>query len=277
LLAAADAAEMVAPAAAFGHLERAFELWDSVSERSTGVNRAHRLWQAADIATSTVGNERAVELALAASEQGPPPLGAAWGHERLGRYLWATGRLQDGAIEFAQAVAMLGNEDDPTAAPVYAGLAQAEALAGRDAGAEQWCAKVFELVQSPDDNPAAWSMARRALGIVRSNQGDPATAVELCGASMAAAPNAQSRSLAGLYFCVTLGDAGEYAAELGIAQDAVAEGHLTGLDRGFGCYFDSLAADALVHLGRWTEVAGVLARHPLPDTLPGARRQRAPV
>jgi DNA-binding CsgD family transcriptional regulator/tetratricopeptide (TPR) repeat protein len=277
LLAAADAAETVAPAAAYGHLERAFELWDSVGERSKAVNRAHRLWQAADIASSTVGNERAVQLARAASEQGSPLLGAAWGHERLGRYLWATGRLQEGAIEFAQAAAMLGNDDDPTAAPVYAGLAQAEALAGRDAVAEQWCAKVFELVPLPGDNPVAWSTARRALGIVRSNQGDPATAVELCAASMAAAPNAQSRALSGLYLCVTLGDAGEYAAELGIAQDAVAEGHLTGLDRGFGCYFDSLAADALVRLGRWTEVAGVVARHPFPDTLPVGRLQLARV
>ena len=33
LLAAADAAETVAPGAAFGHLERAFELWDAVGER----------------------------------------------------------------------------------------------------------------------------------------------------------------------------------------------------------------------------------------------------
>ena len=33
LLAAADAAETLAPAAAFGHLERAFELWDAVGER----------------------------------------------------------------------------------------------------------------------------------------------------------------------------------------------------------------------------------------------------
>jgi DNA-binding CsgD family transcriptional regulator len=73
--------------------------------------------------------------------------------------------------------------------------------------------------------------------------------------------------------CVALGDAGEYEAELATAQDAVAEGHLAGLDRGNGCYFDSLAADALVRLGRWTEVAGVLARHPLPDTLPVGRLQ----
>ncbi|HQZ35013.1 MAG TPA: AAA family ATPase [Ilumatobacteraceae bacterium] len=277
LLAAADAAEMVAPAAAFGHLERAFELWDSVGAHTLAVNRAHRLWQAADIATSTVGNERALQLALAASEQGPPPLGAAWGHERLGRYLWATGQLQESVIQFAQAMAMLGADDDPAAAPVYAGLAQAEALGGRDAEAEHWCEKVFALVESPDDNAGAWSMARRALGIVRSNQGDPATAVELCRAAMAAAPDAQSRALAGLYLCVTLGDAGEYAAELSTAQDAVAEGHLSGLDRGNGCYFDSLAADALVRLGRWTEVASVLARHPLPETLPVGRLQLARV
>ncbi len=108
LLAAADAAETVAPAAAFAHLERAFELWDSVERSAPPTSiEAHRLWQAADIATSTVGNERAVQLARAAFEHGPPPLGAAWGHERLGRYLWATGRLQESRVEFAQAVALL--------------------------------------------------------------------------------------------------------------------------------------------------------------------------
>jgi DNA-binding CsgD family transcriptional regulator len=277
LLAAADAAEAVAPAAAFAHLERAFQLWDAVGPTASADNRGHRLWQAADIAPSTVGNERAVQLARAAFEHGPPPLGAAWGHERLGRYLWATGRLEESGAELAKAVAMLGDGSDPAAALVYAGVAQAEVLAGRDADAEHWCARVFELVPSPADNPAAWSMARRALGIARSNQGDPAAGVELCRAALAVAPNAQSRGLAGLYLCVTLGDAGEYEAELATAQDAVAEGHLAGLDRGNGCYFDSLAADALVRLGRWTEVAGVLARHPLPGTLPVGRLQLARV
>ena len=266
LLAAADAAETVAPAAAFGHLERAFELWDSVGERSAEVDRGHRLWQAADIATSTVGNERAVLLARAAFDHGPPPLGAAWGHERLGRYLWATGRLQESSVEFAQAVALLS--EGVAAAPVYAGLGQAELMAGHDATAEGWCTKVFDLVATPDGNPLAWGMARRVLGIVRSNQGDPAEAVELCRASVAAAASAQGRALATVYLCVALGDAGDYRAALDAALDAVAEGQLTGLDRGFGCYLDSLAAEALVRLGRWTEVAGVLARQPLADTLP---------
>ena len=268
LLAAADAAETIAPGAAFGHLERAFELWDSVGERSATVNRGHRLWQAADIATSTVGNERAVQLARAAFDCGPPPLGAAWGHERLGRYLWATGRLQESSVEFAQAAAMLSDDDGTAAAAVFAGLGQAELMAGNYSTAEGWCAKVFDLVPTADDNPLAWGMARRVLGIVRSNQGDPAAAVELCRASVAAAASAQGRALATLYLCVALGDAGDYQAALNTTLDAVAEGQLTGLDRGFGCYFDSLAAEALTRLGRWTEVAGVLARQPLADTLP---------
>ena len=93
LLAAADAAETVAPAAAFGHLERAFELWDGAGETLPQASRGDRLWQAAELATSTVGNQRALELARAAFEFGPPPLGAAWGHERLGRYLWSSGQL----------------------------------------------------------------------------------------------------------------------------------------------------------------------------------------
>jgi DNA-binding CsgD family transcriptional regulator len=275
LLAAADAAETVAPAAAFGHLERAFELWDAAGASASAANRADRLWQAADIATSTVGNERAVQLARAAFDRGLPPLGAAWGHERLGRYLWSSGRLEESRAEFALAAAL--SSEGSEAAAVFAGLGQAELMAGNDAAAELWCAKVFELVRAPESDPLAWAMARRVLGIIRSNQGDPAGAVELCRASVAAAANAQARALATLYLCVALLDAGEYQQALNTTLDSVAEGQLTGLDRGFGCYFDSLAADALVRLGRWTEVGGVLARHPVPGTLPVGRLQLARV
>ncbi len=266
LLAAADAAETIAPAAAFAHLERAFELWDSAGEASAEVDRGHRLWQAADIATSTVGNERAVQLAKAAFEHGTPPLGAAWGHERLGRYLWATGRSEESSAEFAQAVALLSEGVD--AAPVYAGLGQAELMAGHYVTSERWCAKVLDLVPTPDAHPGAWGMAQRVLGIVRSNQGGPAEGVEMCRASVAAAVSAQGRALATVYLCVALGDAGDDQAALDTALDAVAEGQVTGLDRGFGCYLDSLAAEALIRLGRWSEVSGVLARQPIDDTLP---------
>ena len=58
------------------------------------------------------------------------------------------------------------------------------------------------------------------------------------------------------------------AAAIDTALDAVAEGQLTGLDRGFSGYFDALTAEALTVLGRWAEAATVLARQPAATTLP---------
>ena len=103
LLLAADAAETVAPAAALRHLERALELWDSAGEAAAAANRGDRLWQAAELASGAAGNERAANLAREAFRYGLPPRGAAWGHERLGRYLWAAGHIEDCAAEFAAA------------------------------------------------------------------------------------------------------------------------------------------------------------------------------
>jgi DNA-binding CsgD family transcriptional regulator len=268
MLAAADAAQAVAPGAAFGHLERAFELWDTAGGGPATANRVERLWQAAELATSTVGNKRAAELARAAFAIGPPPLGSSWGHERLGRYLWSSGQLAEGNAEFALAAELLSGDEGNEAAAVFAGLGQAELMAGHYQSAERLCVKVFSLVPTADDNRAAWVMARRVLGIARSSQGDPDEAVELCRQSVAAAQDAQGRSLAGLYLCVALIDAGYYQAAINTALDAVADGHLAGLDQGFGCYFDSLAAEALVRLGRWEEAATVIARHPVANTLP---------
>jgi DNA-binding NarL/FixJ family response regulator len=268
LLAAADAAETVAPGAAFVHLERALELWDAVGDRATGVSRSDRLWQAAEVASSTVGNARAVELARAAFVVGPPPLGPAWGHERLGRYLWSSGQLEESRVEFERAAELLSDDGDTEAALVFAGLGQAALMAADYTAAEGWSAKAFAVVPTPDDNPAAWVMARRVLGIARSNQGDPAAAVDLCQQAVGAATNVQSRALATLYLCVALMDAGQFQVATNTALDAVAEAQLTGLDQGFGCYFDSVAAESLVRLGRWPQAAANIARHPVPNTLP---------
>ena len=220
-----------------------------------------------------------MELARAAFEFGPPRLGAAFGHERLGRYLWSSGRLEESRVEFTLAEQLLSGDEGAESAPVFAGLGQAELMAGRDASAERWCAKVFDVVPSQAEDAAAWGMARRVLGIVRSNQGRPDDAIELCRESLAAATSAQGRALASVYLCVALVDAGEYQMAIDTSLDAVAEGQLTGLDPGFGGYFDSLAAEALTRLGRWREAATVLARRsPSPSIFPvglpaaGARR-----
>ena len=268
LLAAADAAETIAPGAAFAHLERAFALWGDVGDLAAGEDRGHRLWQAAELASATAGNERAVEVARLAFEVGPPRQGEAWGHERLGRYLWASGRLEESRVEFEKAAALLDTAAAPRAAPVFAGLGQAELMAGRYELAERWCERAFEAVSSPADDPGAWAMARRVLGIVRGQAGRAEQGVELCREAVAAAPTAQTRALATIYLCVALLDAGRSQEVVNVALDQVADGQLTGLDRSFGGYLDAVAAEGLARLGRWAEADAALARHMAYDTLP---------
>ena len=129
LLAAADASETVAPGAALRHLERAFELWDAAGGAASGDRRSDRLWQAAELASGTASNERAAVLAREAFRHGPPPRGVAWGHERLGRYLWASGHLDESTVEFEAAAALIADEAGSEAAAVLrrAGSGRADA------------------------------------------------------------------------------------------------------------------------------------------------------
>ena len=269
LLAAADAAEAVAPGAALRLLDRALELWDDGAALAPDENRGHRLWQAAELASGTVDNVRAVELARAATAFGPPPRGVPWGHERLGRYLWAAGRHAESADEFERAATLLASADHRReSASALAGLAQAELMLRHYSSAEQWCRKVFELIPDPDADPLAWVMARRILGAVRSAAGDPDEGVALCREAVAAAPSAQTRSFAALYLANTLLDAGRFREAVNVALDAVVDAQLAGLDRNFGGYLDALAGEALVRLGRWPEADNVLSRHVGVDALP---------
>ena len=283
LLLAADAAETVAPAAALRHLERALELWDSAGEASAAANRGDRLWQAAELASGAAGNERAADLAREAFRYGAPPRGAAWGHERLGRYLWAAGHIEDCAAEFAAAAALLPDDAGPDAAPVFAGLGQAELMLGHYDAAEARAQSVFDLLSDAEADPLAWAMARRVLGIVVDHGGDPARGVDLCREAVEAAPSALTRMLAVLYLGVALLDAGAYQEAVNEMLDAAAEARLTGLDRSFGGYLDALAAEGLIRLGRWSEADTILDHSegteafPLGEHAPRARRRRARV
>lgn len=268
LLAAADAAETIAPGAAFGHLERAFELWDDEVAEAAGEHRGDRLWQAAELASATAGNERAADLARAAFLVGPPPQGVAFGHERLGRYLWATGQLPDAHAEFEKAAALLPDDAGPEAAAVFAGLGQAELMAGEYERSQAYCERAAALLREPAADPLAWAMARRALGLGRSHLGHPEQAVELCRESVAVAPTAQAHALATIYLCAALLDAGRNQDAVNAALDEVAQGHLAGLDYSFGGYLDAQAAEGLIRLGRWSEAEATLARHLTYETLP---------
>jgi ATP/maltotriose-dependent transcriptional regulator MalT len=263
LLAAVDAADTVAPAAALRHLERAFELWDHVGDTASGEHLGDRMWHAAELASGTVGSQRAVELARAAFAVSVPARGEASG------YLWTAGDHESSAVEFERAAGLLSAGDDgPEAVSTFAWLGQAELMAGRYESAEHWCRRAFDLVPSPDADPLAWVMARRVLGLVRSALGYPDQAVGLGREAVAAATSAHTRTFASLYLVQGLLDAGKCRDAVNLALDTVADAQLTGLDRSFGGYLDALAAEGLTRLGRWSHAETVLARHPGVDQLP---------
>jgi DNA-binding CsgD family transcriptional regulator/tetratricopeptide (TPR) repeat protein len=269
LLAAADESEAVAPGAALRLLDRALELWDDGASVAPHENRVHRLWQAAELANGTVDNARAVQLARAAMNLGPPPRGAAWGHERLGRYLWAAGRHAESAVEFERAATLLAADHHRAdSASALAGLAQAELMLCHYESAERLCRNVFELVPTANADPSAWVMARRLFGVLRSVAGDPDSGVEYCREAVRAAETAQTRAFAALYLAHALLDAAQYHEAVNVALDAVVDAQLAGIDANFGGYLDALAAEGLVRLGRWSDADNVLARHVGVDPLP---------
>ena len=131
LLAAADAAETVAPGVTLRHLERAFELWDAAGPAAAGVRRGDRLWQAAELASGTASNERAAALARGGRFGTDRRRGARRGDTNGSavtcgrRGTWSRAKPSS-----KLAAALLPDEVGPDAAAVYVGLGQAEADAG---------------------------------------------------------------------------------------------------------------------------------------------------
>jgi DNA-binding CsgD family transcriptional regulator/tetratricopeptide (TPR) repeat protein len=265
-LAAADTAAAFAPGTALGHLERALRLWDQVGPDDE--TRGQRLWQAAELASATGRTDQAVDLAQAAAI-GPHPAGAAFGHERLGRYLWAAGQLDASAAEYQRAATLIPPAEAGVAsAAVFAGLAQAELMFCRYDSSEEWARRALEAAPDPNADPAVWAMVQRVVGTIHGTRGQHGNAVRLCQAAVAVAPTAHARALAALYLVNALLDAACFDEAATLALDAVAAGQPAGLDRSFGGYLSGLAAEALTRLGRWPEADSVLARFTGVDNFP---------
>jgi DNA-binding NarL/FixJ family response regulator len=275
LLRAADAAESLAPATALRHLQRALELWDAAGEVAATEDRGDRLWQTAELASGTLGNETAARIAQDAFTHGTPVRGEAWGHERLGRYLWGAGLLDESTAEYAKAEALLGNDASADAVRVFAGLGQGELMLGHYDRAETHAQQVFELLEHSDDDPGAWVMARRVLGMAIGHAGNPARGLALCREAVERAPNAQTRMRALLYFAAALMDAGEYQDAANEMLDGAVEARLTGLDGSFAGYIDALAVEALARLGRHDEAANVFEHTQGADAFPIGRARLA--
>jgi DNA-binding CsgD family transcriptional regulator/tetratricopeptide (TPR) repeat protein len=260
LFAAADSAERIAPATCLAHLERIFELWEQHATPEHQPQLVPRLWQAADLASATGHNERAVTLARRALELGDPPEGRAWAYERLGRFQWSSGSIEESAETYTHAAAILDTapERDATgAALTYGGLAQADLMFCRFDRAEHWARRA--LTAAPSHDAASRSAALRVLGLVETLAGDIDVGLEHSRAAVDESLSPHRWALANAMLAMILLEVGRTEEALTVAEDGAARSQRAGFETSFGTFHAGVAARCLVRLGRWDEADNVLA------------------
>ena len=255
LIDAADSAELIAPATCFAHLERLLELWDRHASAELAPQLIERLWQTADLASATGQNERAVDLATHAISLGEPPEGRAWAHERLGRFLWSLGRIEESAETYARAASFLDGDDDRRAGAAYAGLAQASLMFRQFDRAEHWSRRALTVA----DDANTRSMALRVLGVLDVMAGRFDEGLAHCEQAVNEPVAPHRRALAVAYQSIALFTTGRVAEAVDVALDGAAVAQRAGFESSFGTFLSGCAAHALMRLGRWDEAQVVLA------------------
>ena len=260
LFAAADSAELIAAATCLAHLERIFELWERCATPEHQPQLVPRLWQAADLASAIGQNERAVALARRALGLGDPRQGRAWGYERLGRFLWSSGSIEESAAAYEQAAALLDTAPEGNAAgaaSTYGGLAQAELMFCRFDRAEHWAGRALAAADPQD--AASRSAGWRVLGVVETLAGKLDVGLEHSRAAVDDALAPHRWALANAMLAMVLFDVGQTEEALSVAQDGAALSARAGFEASFGTFHTGVAARCLVRLGRWEEADNVLA------------------
>ncbi len=260
LFAAADSAELIAPATCLAHLERIFELWERHATPAHQPQLVPRLWQAADLAHATGHNDRAVALGRRALELADPPEGRAWAYERLGRFLWSSGLMEESAETYARAAALVDTDPEHNAAgaaSTYGGLAQAELMFCRFDRAEHWAKRALAAADSHD--AASRSAGLRVLGVVETLASEVEAGLEHCRAAVDDELAPHRWALANAMLAMILFDVGHTEEGLSVAQDGAALSQRAGFERSFGTFHCGVAARCLVRLGRWDEADNVLA------------------
>jgi DNA-binding NarL/FixJ family response regulator len=260
LFAAADSAERLAPSTCLAHLERIFELWDACATAEHEPDLVPRLWQAADLAAATGETARAIALARRALDLGDPPAGRAWAYERLGRFLWSAGSMEESAQTYDRAAALLGDADprQSGAALTAGGLAQAELMFGRFDRAAQWADRALDA--AGDDGSVARSAGQRVLGFLRAYAGDPDRGVALSRAAVDEGLPPPAWALANAMLALILFDTGATDDAVEVASQGIERSRRAGFDTSFATFHSGVAARALVRLGRWDEADEILER-----------------
>jgi DNA-binding NarL/FixJ family response regulator len=192
-VAAGCAAERVyAFAEAERHLENALEIWEQVddAEERAGMSRVELLARAAENSNLSYNGARAAALAaqgLELLDTEAEPVRAALLHERLGRYLWVSGRADEALTSYHTAVDLMPAEP-PSAelARVLSAHGQILMLRGRIQESRERCEQAVEVARSVGAR-AEEGHALNSLGVDISTLGDRKRGIEMISEAKAIA------------------------------------------------------------------------------------------
>jgi DNA-binding CsgD family transcriptional regulator/tetratricopeptide (TPR) repeat protein len=248
---------------AYRQFERALELWDVVPapEEVADIDRVELLRRAAQAGQLSGEFMQAAALlreGIALLEGSGDRIRAGVFHERLGRALWTSGKLDAALSAYKTAVEMVP-EDPPTAdrARVLAGYAQVLMLGGRYGESLPIARKANEIAKATGERQLeGHSAATLGIDMVYAEPDGEEPGVRTIREAMAIAEEVRDVDDIGRgYACLSsaLDVVGKVEEGMQVALDGSERMKELGMGVTYGSFVLMNAVDGMIALGRWDE------------------------
>lgn len=269
------AEETRATAEAIVHYGRALEIWDAVAPPKSDelpLTRIEVIQRASEAEFLAGEPERAIGLAqaaLAMIDESVEPVAAALGHERLGRYMWASGRDEDALPIYHRAVELMPSQPpSEQRALVLAAEGQILMLCARIAEAEARCNEAISIA-GDIGAPAVEAHALNTMVIVNAERGAYDEAVAIAARAREISTELTLVDEIGRSYVNgshVLDESGRVEEAILLAREGGERMRELGADRGIGDFLRAEIASRLLRLARWDEAEQALgelvARNP---------------
>ena len=248
---------------AFRQYERALELWDVVpsSEEIAGIDRIELLRRTAQAGQLSGEFMQAVALlreAIALLEADGEMIRSGIFHERLGRALWTSGKLDDALGAYRRAVELVP-ELPPTAdrARVLAGYAQVLMLGGRYGDSMPIAREANEIAKATGERQLeGHSAATLGIDMVYVAPDAEEIGLQTIREAMAIAEEVRDVDDIGRgYACLSsaLDVVGRSEEGMLVALEGAERMKQVGMSVTYGAFIQMNAVDGMITLGRWDE------------------------
>lgn len=262
-----EAEAVHASAGALAHYEQSLRDWESagLSQEALPLPRAEVARRAAEAADLSGEPDRAIalgRLALVLTGETGDPVATALAHERLGRYLWVSGRGKDALPEYRRAVELMpASPPSPERALVLAAYGQVLCLCDRPAESLSYCQDAIRLAREVGAAHVE-AHALNTIGTAWSCTGDHEADVQACARARAIAARfglVQELGRGYVNGSDALDQAGRIDEAIALAREGLESMRAAGADRRYGDFLRAEIAGRLLRSARWAEAETLLA------------------